>query len=130
MFCTGGIRCEKASAYLKNQGFDEVYQLQGGILRYLAEVDPAVSLWQGECFVFDDRVALNHGLTAGRYDQCHACRYPITAFDKQHPHYEPGVSCPRCFGKKNARQKARYRERQYQINLAKQRGDIHIGMPL
>ena len=127
MFCTGGIRCEKSTAYLKSQGFDTVYHLQGGILKYLEEMDEEQSLWEGECFVFDDRVAVKHNLEQGQYDQCHACRYPITQEDKQHPHYEKGVSCPRCHGSRSETQVSRYRERERQIQLAKARGEEHIG---
>jgi len=127
MFCTGGIRCEKSTAYLKSQGFDTVYHLQGGILKYLEEMDEEQSLWEGECFVFDDRVAVKHNLEQGQYDQCHACRYPITDEDKQHPHYEKGVSCPRCHGSRSEIQVSRYRERERQIQLAKARGEEHIG---
>ena len=127
MFCTGGIRCEKSTAYLKAQGFDTVYHLQGGILKYLEEVDEDQSLWEGECFVFDDRVAVKHNLEQGQYDQCHACRYPITDEDKQHPHYEKGVSCPRCHGSRSETQVSRYRERERQVKLAKARGEEHIG---
>jgi UPF0176 protein len=127
MFCTGGIRCEKSTAYLKSQGFDTVYHLHGGILKYLEEVDEDQSLWEGECFVFDDRVAVKHNLEQGQYDQCHACRYPITDEDKQHPHYEKGVSCPRCHGSRSETQISRYRERERQIQLAKARGEEHIG---
>jgi UPF0176 protein len=127
MFCTGGIRCEKSTAYLKSQGFDTVYHLHGGILKYLEEVDEDQSLWQGECFVFDDRVAVKHNLEQGQYDQCHACRYPITDEDKQHPHYEKGISCPRCHGSRSETQISRYRERERQIQLAKARGEEHIG---
>ncbi len=127
MFCTGGIRCEKSTAYLKEQGFDEVYHLEGGILKYLEEVPEQDSLWRGECFVFDNRVTVNHQLEKGGYDQCHACRLPITEEDKQHEHYEKGISCPHCYGKKDAQQLERYREREKQIQLAKQRGDAHIG---
>jgi len=127
MFCTGGIRCEKSTAYLKTQGFDAVYHLQGGILKYLEEVDEDQSLWEGECFVFDDRVAVKHNLEQGQYDQCHACRYPITDEDKQHPHYEKGVSCPRCHGSRSETQVSRYRERERQMQLAKTRGEEHIG---
>jgi UPF0176 protein len=127
MFCTGGIRCEKSTAYLKSQGFDSVYHLHGGILKYLEEIDESESLWHGECFVFDDRVAVKHNLELGRYDQCHACRYPITEEDKSHPHYEKGASCPRCFGSKSELQLSRYREREKQIKLAKSRGEEHIG---
>lgn len=127
MFCTGGIRCEKSTAYLKSQGFDEVYHLHGGILKYLEEVDEKDSLWDGECFVFDDRVAVKHNLERGQYDQCHACRYPITDVDKLHEHYEKGVSCPRCFGTKGDDQVSRYREREKQMQLARARGEAHIG---
>ena len=127
MFCTGGIRCEKSTAYLKSQGFDTVYHLHGGILKYLEEVGEDQSLWEGECFVFDDRVAVKHNLEQGQYDQCHACRYPITDEDKQHPHYEKGVSCPRCHGSRSETQVSRYRERERQIQLAKARGEEHIG---
>jgi len=127
MFCTGGIRCEKSTAYLKSQGFDTVYHLQGGILKYLEEMNEDQSLWEGECFVFDDRVAVKHNLEQGQYDQCHACRYPITQEDKQHPHYEKGVSCPRCHGSRSETQISRYRERERQIQLAKARGEEHIG---
>jgi len=127
MFCTGGIRCEKSTAYLKSQGFDTVYHLHGGILKYLEEVDEDQSLWEGECFVFDDRVAVKHNLEQGQYDQCHACRYPITDEDKQHPHYEKGISCPRCHGSRSETQISRYRERERQIQLAKARGEEHIG---
>lgn len=127
MFCTGGIRCEKSTSYLKSQGFDTVYHLQGGILRYLEEMEESISLWQGECFVFDDRVAVKHNLEQGQYDQCHACRYPITDADKSHKHYEKGASCPRCYGSHSDSQLNRYRERQRQIQLAKARGEMHIG---
>ena len=127
MFCTGGIRCEKSTAYLKSQGFDEVYHLHGGILKYLEEVDEKDSLWDGECFVFDDRVAVKHNLERGQYDQCHACRYPITDVDKLHEHFEKGVSCPRCFGTKGDNQVSRYREREKQMQLARARGEAHIG---
>lgn len=127
MFCTGGIRCEKSTAYLKSQGFDTVYHLQGGILRYLEEMEENISLWEGECFVFDDRVAVKHNLEQGQYDQCHACRYPITDSDKSHKYYEKGASCPRCYGSRSDSQLNRYRERQRQIQLAKARGEMHIG---
>jgi len=127
MFCTGGIRCEKASAFMKERGFEDVYHLKGGILRYLEKVDQNDSLWNGECFVFDDRVAVDHTLNKGQYDQCHACRYPITEHDKIAPEYVPGVSCPRCFGALTEQQKARFQERERQVQLAKQRGEVHIG---
>lgn len=127
MFCTGGIRCEKASAYMKQQGFAEVFHLKGGILKYLETVKKADTLWHGECFVFDDRVAVNHDLQKGQYDQCHACRYPITEADKLSQHYVPGVSCPRCFTLLSEPQKERFQEREKQMQLAKQRGEAHIG---
>ncbi|MBK8186455.1 MAG: rhodanese-related sulfurtransferase [Cellvibrio sp.] len=128
MFCTGGIRCEKSTAYLREQGFDQVFHLEGGILKYLEDVPAEESLWQGDCFVFDNRVAVNHNLEKGIYDQCHACRFPITEDDKQSEHYMPGVSCPRCFDKLSEEQRERFAERQRQINLAKQRNEKHIGM--
>ena len=127
MFCTGGIRCEKSTAYLKSEGFENVFHLQGGILKYLEEVKEDESLWEGECFVFDDRVAVKHNLELGKYDQCHAWRFPITEEDKEHPHYEKGASCSRCYGTKNSSQVNRYREREKQVQLAKGRGESHIG---
>lgn len=127
MFCTGGIRCEKSTAYLKQQGFEEVFHLKGGILNYLAQVPEESSMWQGDCFVFDNRVAVNHKLEKGHYDQCHACRMPITEEDKQHPHYEKGVSCHLCYGQHSADQIKRFKAREKQMNLAKQRGEVHIG---
>ena len=127
MFCTGGIRCEKSTAYLKEQGFEEVYHLEGGILKYLEEVPEEDTMWQGECFVFDGRVAVNHSLEQGSYDQCFGCRHPITEQDKQSPQYIKGVSCPKCHDKMTDEQKARFAERERQIQLAKQRGDVHIG---
>lgn len=127
MFCTGGIRCEKSTAYLKKQGFDEVYHLKGGILKYLEEVPQEQSLWQGECFVFDNRVAVNHRLEKGSYDQCHGCRYPITEADKQSDRYMEGIACPRCYDTQTPEQRARFAERQKQIKLAKERQQQHIG---
>lgn len=127
MFCTGGIRCEKSTAYLKEQGFDEVYHLKGGILKYLEDVPEEQSLWQGECFVFDNRVAVNHALEKGAYAQCHACRLPITTDDTRSPLYEKGVSCPRCHGKHSAAEIANLRERQRQVELAAARGEQHLG---
>lgn len=127
MFCTGGIRCEKSTAYLKQQGFEAVYHLEGGILKYLEEVPEQESLWQGECFVFDERVAVNHALQPGQYDQCHACRMPITEQDKLHAHYQQGVSCHHCYQDLSELQKQRFAEREKQIQLAKQRGEAHIG---
>ncbi|MCB1614630.1 MAG: rhodanese-related sulfurtransferase [Pseudomonadales bacterium] len=127
MFCTGGIRCEKSTAYLKQKGFEEVYHLEGGILKYLEEIPEQDSLWQGECFVFDNRVTVNHHLQKGHYDQCHACRLPITESDKRSPLYQAGVSCPYCHDKLNDEQRKRFIEREKQVQLAKQRGETHIG---
>ena len=127
MFCTGGIRCEKSTAYLKQKGFEEVYHLQGGILKYLEEVPEEESLWQGECFVFDDRVTVNHQLDKGQYDQCHACRLPITEDDKASEMYEQGVSCPHCFDQHSVKQKQRFKERERQMQLAGNRGEAHLG---
>lgn len=127
MFCTGGIRCEKSTAYLKEQGFDQVYHLKGGILKYLEEVPEQETLWQGECFVFDERVTVKHALEQGDYDQCHACRMPITEADKASASYEKGVSCPHCYDKKSPEQKRRFMEREKQMELAKQRGEAHLG---
>lgn len=127
MFCTGGIRCEKSTAYLKEQGFDEVYHLQGGILKYLEDVDEKDSLWQGECFVFDSRVTVNQALKKGHYDQCHACRMPITEEDKKSKKYIKGVSCPHCYDRLTNDQRSRFAEREKQVELARQRGERHIG---
>ncbi|WP_323846976.1 rhodanese-related sulfurtransferase [Microbulbifer magnicolonia] len=127
MFCTGGIRCEKSTAYLKEQGFDEVYHLHGGILKYLEEVPQQESLWEGECFVFDDRVTVNHDLERGNYAQCNACRMPVTQEEQLSPQFEQGVSCPHCFDKVSAADRARFREREKQIQLARARGEEHIG---
>ena len=127
MFCTGGIRCEKSTAYLKEQGFDEVYHLEGGILQYLEDVPKEESLWEGDCFVFDNRVAVDHDLQKSKYDQCYACRLPITEEDKQSEKYESGVSCPHCYGTHSDEQIARFREREKQVNLAKARQQEHVG---
>ena len=127
MFCTGGIRCEKSTALLKEKGFTEVYHLKGGILKYLEDVPAEQSLWEGECFVFDDRVTVNHDLEPGSYDQCNACRLPITATDKQSEKYQQGVSCPHCFDQLTEKQKSRFTEREKQIQLAKARGESHLG---
>ncbi len=127
MFCTGGIRCEKSTAYLKEQGFDSVYHLKGGILKYLEEMQGQETLWEGECFVFDERVTVNNRLEKGSYDQCNACRLPITAADKASDKYQQGVSCPSCFDQSTVEQKARYRERQKQMDLARRRGNAHLG---
>jgi UPF0176 protein len=130
MFCTGGIRCEKATSYMKMQGFEEVYHLKGGILKYLEEVDPKESLWEGECFVFDDRVSVDHDLNPGEYDLCHACRMPISEEDKQSDLYVLGESCPFCHEQHTPEDRARLRERQRQIELAKERGERHLGSNL
>ncbi len=126
MFCTGGIRCEKSTALLKSRGFDDVYHLKGGILKYLEEVRPQESRWEGECFVFDQRVSVKHGLEPGNYDMCHACRMPINADEMNSPLYERGVSCPHCHDGQDEQQRARYAERQKQIDLAKMRNENHI----
>ena len=127
LFCTGGIRCEKSTALLKQQGFEEVYHLQGGILKYLEVVPESQSLWQGECFVFDNRVSVTHALEKGSYDQCHACRLPISDIDKQGHKYQQGISCPACYDRKTDHQRARFREREKQVRLASRRGEPHIG---
>jgi UPF0176 protein len=127
MYCTGGIRCEKSTAYLKEQGFDEVYHLQGGILQYLEDVPQSDSLWEGDCFVFDNRVAVNHKLEKSDYDQCYGCRLPITEQDKLSHKFEAGVSCPACFGNHSEDQLSRFREREKQVNLAKERSQEHVG---
>lgn len=127
MFCTGGIRCEKSTAYLKEQGFEEVYHLQGGILKYLENVPQEESLWEGECFVFDNRVSVDHSLEKGTYDQCHACRLPITENDKKSDKFIQGVSCHHCFDKKTETQRKRFSEREKQVQIARSRGEEHIG---
>ena len=127
MFCTGGIRCEKASAFMKQNGFEDVYHLKGGILKYLETQPEEKSLWDGECFVFDQRVAVKHNLEQGQYDQCFACRHTITEAEKNSSLYIKGVACPRCHADMTQEQKARFAERQKQIDLAKQRGEAHIG---
>ena len=127
MVCTGGIRCEKSTAYMKEQGFEEVYHLEGGILKYLEEVPIEDTMWQGECFVFDNRVAVDHDLNKGSYDQCHACRMPITEEEKQLEAYQEGLSCHHCIDTVSDEQRARFAERQKQVELAKARGEGHIG---
>ena len=127
MFCTGGIRCEKASSLMKNQGFKNVYHLKGGILNYFELVPEEQSKWQGECFVFDDRVSVKHDLSEGTYDMCHGCRMPITEKDKTSKKYIKGVSCLKCFDKTTKEQKSRYMSRQKQVDLAKKRNQRHIG---
>ena len=126
MFCTGGIRCEKASVYLKKKGFNNVYQLRGGILNYLNKVNKQKSLWKGECFVFDNRISVKHGLIKGTYSMCSGCRKPISLKDKKSNKYEEGVSCPNCHDRLSNSQKERFRMRQKQINLAKKSGKKHI----
>ncbi|WP_347986392.1 rhodanese-related sulfurtransferase [Methylomonas sp. AM2-LC] len=127
MFCTGGIRCEKSTAYLKEQGFEEVYHLKGGILKYLEEVPEQETLWEGECFVFDERVTVNLQLEKGTHDQCNACRLPITENDKASDKYQHGVSCPNCYDNVAPERKARFIEREKQMELAKLRGEAHMG---
>ncbi|WP_439133584.1 oxygen-dependent tRNA uridine(34) hydroxylase TrhO [Pseudomaricurvus sp.] len=127
MFCTGGIRCEKSTAYMKEQGFEEVYHLHGGILQYLEDVPAQESLWDGECYVFDNRVSVDHNLQPGTYDLCHGCREPITDEDKLSDKYIEGVTCPRCHDTQTPEQRARFMERQKQIELARQRNEVHIG---
>ena len=126
MFCTGGIRCEKTSVYLKKKGFKNIYQLNGGILNYLKQIKEKDSLWKGECFVFDNRISLKHGLKVGTYYMCSGCRKPISSKDKKSKKYEEGVSCPNCYDSLTETQKSRFRMRQKQINLAKKSGSKHI----
>ena len=126
MFCTGGIRCEKTSVYLKKKGFKNIYQLNGGILNYLNKIKKNESLWKGECFVFDNRISLKHGLKLGSYSMCSGCRMPISSKDKRSKKYEEGVSCPNCHDKLTETQKSRFRMRQSQIYKAKQSGKKHI----
>jgi len=127
MFCTGGIRCEKASAYMMSMGFPEVYHLKGGILQYLEETPPDESLWDGECFVFDQRVAVTHGVEPGQHETCFGCRYPLATEDKQSSQYEEGVSCPHCIDTLTPEKSARLRERHRQVQLAESRGACHLG---
>ncbi|MDP3264762.1 MAG: rhodanese-related sulfurtransferase [Tabrizicola sp.] len=127
MFCTGGIRCEKSTNYLLGQGLNEVYHLKGGILKYLEDVPAEASLWQGECFVFDDRVSVGHGLVPGANSSCGACRRPVTPEDRAHPAFEQGVSCPACEQEYGPADRSRFRERQHQMSLAAQRGARHLG---
>jgi UPF0176 protein len=127
MFCTGGIRCEKSTAFLRTQGFDEVYHLEGGILKYLETVPEAESRWEGECFVFDERVSVGHGLKSGNYELCRGCRHPISQEDKASELFVLGVSCPHCHDSKTETKKQGLSERQRQIELAKRRNQVHIG---
>jgi len=128
MYCTGGIRCEKATAYMKQLGFQEIYHLQGGILKYLEEIPENESLWEGECFVFDDRVSLQHGLQEGEYSLCYACQEPVSVKDRESQKYEEGVSCEFCYETITDEQRNNFRERQRQIHLAHSRGESHLGM--
>jgi UPF0176 protein len=127
MFCTGGIRCEKSTAYLLQQGFDNVHHLQGGILRYLEEMPEQGSSWQGECFVFDQRVSVNHQLEPGSYSLCHACGLPLSPADRELASYREGVSCRHCLERFSDTDRARFAERQHQMRLARERGVQHIG---
>ncbi len=127
MYCTGGIRCEKSTSFLRQEGVEEVYHLKGGILKYLENVPEDESLWHGECFVFDQRVAVKHGLELGSYGQCFACRHPLNQAEMASPDYNEGISCPHCIETRNDEQRARYVERQKQQKLAKERGEAHIG---
>ena len=127
MFCTGGIRCEKSTNYLLGQGVEDVFHLKGGILKYLETVPEEDSTWDGECFVFDNRVSVGHGLKEGSHRLCHACRRPILPENARRPEYEAGVSCHRCINETSDKDKARFRDRQKQIMLSRARGETHIG---
>jgi len=127
MFCTGGIRCEKATSLMLEKGFKDVYHLKGGILKYLENIPQEQSLWEGECFVFDQRVAVTHGLNEGQYDQCYACRHPLSPSELISKKYDKGISCPYCFNKLSDKKQAGVIERQKQMVLAKARGEKHIG---
>lgn len=127
MFCTGGIRCEKATAFVKSLGFEDVFHLKGGILKYLEQVPAAESRWQGECFVFDERVSVSHGLAEGDAQLCRACRHPLTAKDLASPKYQAGISCSYCHDQRSEADRERYAERQKQVELAQRRGRGHIG---
>ncbi len=126
MFCTGGIRCEKASSFLLEEGFENVYHLKGGILKYLEDVPVEETMWEGECFVFDGRVTVNHDLKPGNYFVCYMCGWPVSKEDADHKYFEPGVSCKRCFGEAKPHVVARARERQKQLKLAAERGEVHM----
>lgn len=127
MFCTGGIRCEKSTALLKRAGVKDVYHLEGGILKYLEQIPEGDSTWDGQCFVFDERVSVGHGLKEGAYELCRACRYPVGDEDKASELYQEGVSCPRCHAQTSEEQKQRYADRQEQVELSKARGEHHLG---
>ena len=130
MFCTGGIRCEKSTAFVKAEGLDEVYHLKGGILKYLEDIPEEESLWRGECFVFDERVSVKHGLEVGKHSLCRACRMPLSEEDKARDTYFEGVSCHHCHSTRTDEQRARYAERHRQSKLARQRGEAHVGRKL
>ncbi|AIK95874.1 rhodanese-related sulfurtransferase [Candidatus Odyssella acanthamoebae] len=127
MFCTGGIRCEKASSYMLEQGFEEVYHLKGGILKYLEDVKEESSLWNGECFVFDERVGVKHGLQLGEHEYCRSCRLPVSPDDKLSAKYEEGITCPNCYDAMTEKKRKRAQARHFQVTLAKSRGLKHIG---
>ena len=127
MFCTGGIRCEKSTNYLMAEGVEDVFHLKGGILKYLEDVPQENSTWDGECFVFDARVSVKHGLEEGQYELCYACRMPLAPQDFDRPEYEHGVTCHQCIDEHSEDRKERFRERQKQVELAKTRGTQHIG---
>lgn len=130
MYCTGGIRCEKSTSYLRAQGFNEVFHLEGGILKYLETVPESESRWQGDCFVFDERVSVGHGLRHGQHEFCRACRHPLAAKDKLSEHYVEGISCSQCYAARTAEQKSAAAERQKQVALAERRKTTHIGSPM
>jgi len=127
MYCTGGIRCEKSTAFLKAEGIENVHHLEGGILRYLETVDEDASLWRGECFVFDERVSVGHGLSQGRHTLCRGCRLPVDEVGRASPHYVEGVCCERCHDTRDDAQRERYAERHRQMEIARKRGDVHLG---
>lgn len=127
MFCTGGIRCEKATSLMLAKGFEEVFHLQGGILKYLEEVPASESLWEGDCFVFDERVTVGHGLVPGDYELCRGCRMPVSTEDRQSPDFQPGVCCPRCADQLTEEKAARCAERHRQVKLAEARNELHVG---
>jgi len=127
MFCTGGIRCEKSTSFLRSQGVEDVFHLKGGILKYLETVPEEHSAWRGDCFVFDERVTVKHKLEQGDYTQCRACRRPLSAQDRRSPDFVDGVSCPYCIDERSDAQRKRYAERQRQEELARERGTQHIG---
>jgi len=127
MYCTGGIRCEKATAFLKAEGVQDVFHLQGGVLRYLQTTPEADSLWAGECFVFDERVAVGHGLASGSHSLCRGCRMPVSEDGRASPRYVEGVSCDRCADVRTEADRARYLERARQVEIATRRGVAHIG---